>query len=414
MITTNSTNGIIKRLTRFNLTEKEARCYLYLLRAGPKQPAELKKPLKLYREGVHRVLTGLMDKGMISRIINGTSKYSAVDLPAALDTQLIAFQHEFEQLEKNTHVLHTHLSGHHSITADDGLTYKLPNSIHDHDAFITSLTRFNLTEKEAHCYLYLLTHGPQRPTALMHALKTYREDIYRRCTSLIDKGMLCKSTADSSLYVATELEDALERQLAAHEEELYALKAVKRELEDLVAIQPPLKAGDVYTFKILKTLREVIAVTAQLVRSAEADLVFIAPPRMLNLFSMTGVLDEYAKIISQGVHVRGITDISQRNQGTAREHAEVGMHLRHVDQYRGITGIIVDGKQSISVIHADLNMSISPDANVTVLWSDSPEQATYLMNTFELIWDRAMDAEERIHELSGQKRPPATAIASVY
>ncbi len=414
MITMNDANGLVKRLTRFNLTEKEARCYLYLLRAGPKQPAELKKPLKLYREGVHRVLTGLMDKGMISRTVNGTSNYSAVDLPSALDTQLIAFQHEFEQLEKNAHVLHARLNGHHFITADDGLTYKHPNNIDDHDAFVTSLTRFNLTEKEARCYLYLLTHGPQRPTALMHALRTYREDIYRRCTSLIDKGMLCKSTADPSLYVATELGPALEGIIAYREDELHALIQVKGELERLVTILPPLETGDVYTFKILKTLREVIAVTAQLVRSAEAELVFIAHPRMLNLFSVTGVLDEYARVIGQGVPVRGITDISERNQGAAREHAEVGMHLRHVDQYRGITGVIVDGKRSISVIHADLNMSISPDANVTVLWSDSPEQATYLMNTFELIWDRAIDAEERIHELSEQKRSPVEAIASVY
>ncbi|MGZ4920076.1 MAG: helix-turn-helix domain-containing protein [Halobacteriota archaeon] len=410
----NDTNGLIKRLTRFNLTEKEARCYLYLLQHGPKQPAELKKPLKLYREGIHRVLTSLMDKGMISRIVNGTSKYSAVDLPAALDTQLIAFQHELEQLEKSTRVLHARLNGHHFISADDGLTYKLPNSIDDQDAFVTSLIRFKLTEKEAQLYCHLLTHGPQRPTSLMHALKTYREDIYRRCTSLIDTGMIYKSAADPSLYIAAELVPALEGIVEHRESELRALEEVKGKLEELITIRPPLETGDVYTFKILKTLREVIAVTAQLIRSAEADLIFIAPPRMFNLFSMTGVLDECAKVIGHGVHVRGITDISQRNQGAAREHAEVGMHLRHVDQYRGITGVIVDGKQSISVIHADLNMSISPDANVTVLWSDSPEQATYLANTFELIWDRAMDTEERIHELSEQKRSPIETIASVY
>lgn len=89
------------------------------------------------------------------------------------------------------------------------------------------------------------------------------------------------------------------------------------------------------------------------------------------------------------------------------------MHLRHVAQYSSITGIIVDGRQSISVIHADLSTSISPDANVTVLRSDSPEQATYLMNTFELIWDRAIDAEERIYELSEQRHASIETPASV-
>ncbi|MGZ4903070.1 MAG: hypothetical protein ACXVIF_07500, partial [Halobacteriota archaeon] len=69
---------------------------------------------------------------------------------------------------------------------------------------------------------------------------------------------------------------------------------------------------------------------------------------------------------------------------------------------------------SISVIHADLNMRISSDTSVTMLWSDSPEQASYLMNTFELIWNQATDAEERIRELSEDKRTPIEAIVSVY
>ncbi|MGZ4905663.1 MAG: helix-turn-helix domain-containing protein [Halobacteriota archaeon] len=406
--------SLIKRLTCFNLTEKEARCYLYLLTAGPKQPGELKKPLKIYREGVHRVLTSLMDKGMISRIANGTSKYSAVELPTALDTQLLIYKREMQQLDDIRRALDNHLHGHHFIIAGDGLTYKLPNSIDDHDALIAALTRFNLTEKEARCYLYLLTHGPQHPTSLMRALKTYREDIYRRCTSLMNKSMLYKSAAEPSLYVASELDPALERFMACREDEFHGLTAMKEELEGLVICKPPVKTGDTYTFKILKTLREVIAVTTQLVRSAKADLAFIAPPRILDLFSMTGVLDEYAKVINQGVHVRGITDITPRNQRAAREHVEVGMHLRHLDQYRGITGVIVDGKQSISVIHADLNMRISSDTSVTMLWSDSPEQASYLMNTFELIWNQATDVEERIRELSEDKRTPIETTVSAY
>jgi len=288
------------------------------------------------------------------------------------------------------------------------------DAMNDTKSLIKRLTCFNLTEKEARCYLYLLTHGPQHPTSLMRALKTYREDIYRRCTGLMNKNMLYKSAAEPSLYVASELDPALQCFIAHRDDEYHVLRAMKEELKGLVTCKPPAKTGDTYTFKILKTLREVIAVTTQLVRSAKADLAFIAPPRILDLFSMTGVLDEYAKVINQGVHVRGITDITPRNQRAAREHVEVGMHLRHLDQYRGITGVIVDGKQSISVIHADLNMRISSDANVTMLWSDSPEQASYLMNTFELIWNQATDAEERIRELSEDRRTPTEAIVSVY
>ncbi len=55
----------ITRLMGFGLTEKEAQCYFYLLRYGPKTPAPLAKSLHTYREDVHRTLQSLIEKGMV-------------------------------------------------------------------------------------------------------------------------------------------------------------------------------------------------------------------------------------------------------------------------------------------------------------------------------------------------------------
>ena len=43
------------------------------------------------------------------------------------------------------------------------------------DDFITHLTGFGLTEKEAHCYFYLLKYGPKTPSSLAKSLTTDRE-----------------------------------------------------------------------------------------------------------------------------------------------------------------------------------------------------------------------------------------------
>jgi len=56
--------------------------------------------------------------------------------------------------------------------------------------FITRLTGFGLSEKEAHLYLHLLKYGPKTPSPLAKSLKTYREDVHRTLTSLIEKGMV--------------------------------------------------------------------------------------------------------------------------------------------------------------------------------------------------------------------------------
>ena len=65
----------------------------------------------------------------------------------------------------------------------------------DDDAeFITRLISFGLSEKEAYLYLHLLKYGPKPTSLLAKSLKTYREDVYRMLTSLIDKGMVSDLT----------------------------------------------------------------------------------------------------------------------------------------------------------------------------------------------------------------------------
>ncbi len=58
-----SEDEFTRRLTGFGLTEKEAQCYFYPLRYGPKTPSPLAKSLHTYREDVHRTLNSLIDKG---------------------------------------------------------------------------------------------------------------------------------------------------------------------------------------------------------------------------------------------------------------------------------------------------------------------------------------------------------------
>ena len=45
----NEESELIKRLETFGLTEKEAQLYLRRLMEGPRQPAELKRPLERFR-----------------------------------------------------------------------------------------------------------------------------------------------------------------------------------------------------------------------------------------------------------------------------------------------------------------------------------------------------------------------------
>jgi sugar-specific transcriptional regulator TrmB len=76
-------------------------------------------------------------------------------------------------------------------------------------AFITLLTSFGLSEKKAHLYLHLLKYGPKTPSPLAKSLNTYREDVHRTLTGLIEKGMVRPSLDSPTIYTAVDLDTAL-------------------------------------------------------------------------------------------------------------------------------------------------------------------------------------------------------------
>jgi sugar-specific transcriptional regulator TrmB len=85
------------------------------------------------------------------------------------------------------------------------------------DEFTTRLMGFGLSEKEAQTYLHLLKFGPKTPSPLAKSLKTYREDVHRTLTSLIDKGMVRPSLDSPTVYAAVDLDTALEAALKKQE-----------------------------------------------------------------------------------------------------------------------------------------------------------------------------------------------------
>ncbi len=103
----------------------------------------------------------------------------------------------------------------------------------DDSEFITKLISFGLSEKEPQLYFYLLKYGPKLPSMLAKSLKTYREDVYRTLTGLIDKGMVNPSLDSPTVYSAVELETALDSTLKKHEAELHEMERRKRNFRGL-------------------------------------------------------------------------------------------------------------------------------------------------------------------------------------
>ncbi|MGZ4948006.1 MAG: hypothetical protein ACXV5D_03030, partial [Halobacteriota archaeon] len=163
---------------------------------------------------------------------------------------------------------------------------------------------------------------------------------------------------------------------------------------------------EVATFKILKSMNEVMTVTLSTLAAAEKEWIAVVPP-ILTVFSSLFVIEGDQEFLDRGGRIRFITDITYPYIELIRQHLDAGMDVRHFDAYAGLLFCAFDGKIGLSAINvADLKR-VSLSVPVSVLWTDDRTFAHYLVSTFELLWEQSMPAEERIRELLEQGPPQA-------
>ena len=84
-------------------------------------------------------------------------------------------------------------------------------------------------------------------------------------------------------------------------------------------------------------------------------LLRVVPPITLVLSSLYGIIENSKKLIESGGGVGIITDISYPYIELAQQHLNIGIAMRHYDQYQGIMYVVFDRKSSMSAISANIN-----------------------------------------------------------
>ena len=184
------------------------------------------------------------------------------------------------------------------------------------------------------------------------------------------------------------------------------MEARKRELQELSKQQLFRPSDDVSTFKIIKSVKELVAATVTLTSAANKGFLYVVPTEMLVITSLFGINAEAKKVIDRGGSVRGISDISYADIVPAQEVLDIGEDLRHYEAYGGVFFAVVDRKHCVSAINVDIKR-ISLNEPVSLLWTDDPQYAEYLTATFEMLWEHSIPAQEQIQKLSAKGPPKA-------
>ncbi|MGA7075719.1 MAG: helix-turn-helix domain-containing protein [Halobacteriota archaeon] len=264
-------------------------------------------------------------------------------------------------------------------------------------ALIEKLEAFGLSAKEAHLYVLSLKYGPKTTGELAKLLHSYRVDIYRVLETLAEKGMIEESVEKPTKYAAVAVDAALAGAMMRH---AYELRWMEENRDEVLALaqeylSSEALADDLYTFKVIKGRSNTLAIMEQLVNAAEARIAFISSLVGISTLSSSGILEHCIDAVERGVRVRYVTEILPRNISSAREALAGGIDVRHYDNYEGIRFLVADARESMTTITFDA-LRHGKDAGDTAFWTNSPEYAQYLEASFELLWDAADDATQRI------------------
>jgi sugar-specific transcriptional regulator TrmB len=208
-----------------------------------------------------------------------------------------------------------------------------------------------------------------------------------------------------TIYTAVDLDTALESAVKKRESELREMEARKRELQELSKQQLFRPSDEITTFKILKSVKEVIAAAIPLIDSMQEEWLVAIPGTAAVLATLFGINDAASEFIKRGGKVRVIVEISYPIIDAVRELLDIGEEVRHIDHH-GITFIVFDRKITMSAISAEITR-FSLSQPLAALWTDDPIYAEYLASTWQMLWKQSVPAEERIQELLEQGLPQA-------
>ncbi len=138
-------------------------------------------------------------------------------------------------------------------------------------------------------------------------------------------------------------------------------------------------------------------------------MLVVSSPEIVALASLFGVNSEVKNFIERGGTCKTMFDIPYRLIDVTREMIEIGEEVRHYGPYTGVFFALIDRRICFHAINVDMR-HISLNQPLSMLYTDDSTYAGYLVGTFEMLWNRALPAEQRVEELLTQGSPQADQL----
>ncbi|MGZ4904868.1 MAG: TrmB family transcriptional regulator [Halobacteriota archaeon] len=264
---------------------------------------------------------------------------------------------------------------------------------------IRVLKAHGLSERAARMYVTLMRGGSKTATELADTLRTNRMAIYRCAEDLMSQGLVTISLRTPTRYAAAPIDTVIDMLINERAREMATLHLMRG--GRVSRVRHDVASDGALTFQVVKDTARGMAVAKQLIQQASERVTFAVGADEVLLAYRAGLVDACQDAL-RTLDARGVTDITSSNCTLIAKTLKgvPSIELRHVERYRGLQYLTVDGKNSLVGIAPDPRAAerVKPKGAFLYVMSDAFAQS--LDVTFAYVWNDAMNATSRLDELA--------------
>jgi sugar-specific transcriptional regulator TrmB len=262
---------------------------------------------------------------------------------------------------------------------------------------VERLTRLGLTSYEARAYIALLRRDTSTAAETARLAGLPRQRVYDVLSSLVEKGLASTRPGRAVKYSATAPEQALERLLAGHRQQLSDLERdTLAVIEDLM---PAYIAGQEHTdpLEYIDVLRDRKAINERF-SELEAGikneiLVFTKPPYATPIQEDTGGLEVVQSHRARSVYEYSAFD-DKAFSDAVRRYIDAGEEARFVPSLP-LKLVIIDEQ----IVMFGIEDPVAGRAVLTMIVVDHVSLAKLLKIAFDAVWESGLTFEEAAERL---------------
>jgi sugar-specific transcriptional regulator TrmB len=261
------------------------------------------------------------------------------------------------------------------------------------------LSEFGFTKEEAEVYVFLSSMGSSPARVISRRFTFNRMKAYRILKSLEEKGLVERIIGRPMKFVATPVQESLERYLEGYRERLKELEVKQKDVvEDWKQISKEMNEQDEESrFRIFEGRQQIYDLLVQMFERVRKEICIVTTKRDLHRLALMGIDDRLRTISIKGVSVRILTQVESPDI-TALEYFRDFAEIRHIPLPTPIRFVTIDERETLTTTSMEDSMSLTTHEDAG-LWTNASSYNSAMKIFFDALWRLATKASVIIEAL---------------